>query len=99
MISTITLRLKFIDFELRSSNVSFVSEAALYIFHLHTRTKYNPPPLPPPHTHIIIIIIIIIIIVIIIIIIIIINNYYYCHHLKFIFQLRPGTGSFESLKF
>ena len=32
MINTMTLRLKFSHFELRSNNVSFVSEAALYIY-------------------------------------------------------------------
>ena len=48
-----TLRLKFSHFELRSSNVSFVSEAALYIFlsfPLPNKIQPHPHP-PPPHTH------------------------------------------------
>ena len=51
MINAITLRLKFSHFELRSSNVSFVSEAApLYISIFPPKQNTAPPP-PPPHTH------------------------------------------------
>ena len=89
MINTITLQLKFIHFELRSSNVPFVSEAALYIFPSSHPNKIQPPP-PPPHTHTHIIIIIIIIIITIIIIL----------RLFFTYALAyRGKGSFGSLSF
>ena len=79
MINTMTLRLKFSHFELRSSNVSFVSEAALYIFlSFPLPNKIQPHPHPPTHTYFITIIIIIIILLLLLLLLL----------SPFVFQLR-----------